>query len=294
MASERQHSLYMDKDTMTLSPPLVNYHLLDTGYCKVAECDVLRGASRQRVECHALVALIEHPSAGWLLWDTGYAPRIFDATAGWPFRLYRMATPLHLRPELAVSAQLAHYGLVPNDIKQVIISHFHADHVAGLRDFPQAALVAHARAYADVAQRKGLRALQRGFIPDLLPQDFARRAVLLPSFSGPALPGLGPTHDLLGDGSLLLVELPGHARGQIGMLADTERGRVLFAADGAWFSTSYREVRLPGRSTYAIVDDPAAIKTTLERLHAFSLACPDVLIVPTHCPEIYKSIEQRK
>jgi glyoxylase-like metal-dependent hydrolase (beta-lactamase superfamily II) len=274
---------------MSLSPPLVNYHLLDTGYCVVAECDVLRGASRQKVECHALVALIEHPTAGWLLWDTGYAPHMLAATSRWPYRLYRLATPLHMRPELAVAAQLGRFGLKPGDIGRVIVSHFHADHIAGLRDFPEAALVAHARAYADVAQRSGLRALQRGFIPELLPPDFARRAELLPSFSGPPLPALGPTHDLLGDGSLLLVELPGHARGQIGMLAHTERGRVLFAADGAWFSRSYREVRLPGRVTYAIVDDPAAVKTTLERLRDFSLACPDVLIVPTHCPEIYQS-----
>jgi hypothetical protein len=71
------------------------------------------------------------------------------------------------------------------------------------------------------------------------------------------------------------------------MLAHTERGRVLFAADGAWFSRSYREKRLPGRSTYAIVDDADAVGATIEKLHDFAQACPDVLIIPTHCPEIY-------
>jgi monoamine oxidase len=54
------------------------------------------------------------------------------------------------------------------------------------------------------------------------------RATLLPSFTGQRLPGLGPTHDLFGDRSLLLVSLPGHAHGQSGMLAHTENGDVLF------------------------------------------------------------------
>ena len=79
-------------------------------------------------------------------------------------------------------------------------------------------------------------ALRRGFLPMLLPADFARRASFPNSFNGPLLPGLGPTCDYFGDGSLLLVLLPGHARGQIGMLAQTESGPVLFAADCCWLS----------------------------------------------------------
>jgi glyoxylase-like metal-dependent hydrolase (beta-lactamase superfamily II) len=272
---------------MTKTPPLVRFHLLDTGHCVVAECDVLRGASRRPIECHSLVGLIEHPTAGWMLWDTGYAARMFTATAGWPYLLYRLATPLRLRPELEAIQQIARWGLKASDIRRVIISHFHADHVAGLLDFPEAELITSADGYSDVAPRNGLNALRKGFLPSLVPADFTRRALFITSFQGPELPTLGPTHDLMDDGSLLLVRLPGHARGQIGMLAHTERGRVLFAADGAWFSRSYREKRLPGRSTYAIVDDADAVGATIEKLHDFAQACPDVLIIPTHCPEIY-------
>jgi hypothetical protein len=35
------------------------------------------------------------------------------------------------------------------------------------------------------------------------------------------------------------------------------------------------------------VDDPAAVGETLHGLHTFAAACPDVRIVPTHCPEAY-------
>jgi glyoxylase-like metal-dependent hydrolase (beta-lactamase superfamily II) len=262
-------------------------HFLDTGYCDAWEHHVIRGGQRRRFDCHALVGLLCHPRRGWLLWDTGYAPRLLDATQRWPFALYRRITPLHLRPELAVAAQLARWGLVPSDIGQVVISHFHADHIAGLRDFPQAELVARRAAYDDVANRRGLSALRRGFIPALLPDDFRARATLLPPFSGPPLPALGPTHDLFGDGSLLLVALPGHARGQIGALVQSQRGRILLAADGCWLTRAVRERRPPARITSLLVDDPRAVRATIERLHAFSQACPDVEIVPTHCPEAF-------
>ncbi len=274
-----------------IRPPATQLHLechvLDTGYCLASEHHMMRGGRHQEVACHSIVALIHHPVQGWCLWDTGYAPRLLEATRSWPYRIYRLLTPLRLRSDLAVINQLARLKLKPGNISHVIISHFHADHIAGLRDFPSAHLIALQAAYADVATRRGWRALLRAFIPALLPDDFAHRATLLPNFSGPPLPGLGPTYDLFGDGSLQLVQLPGHACGQIGLLVHTSRGPLLFAADGAWLTQAIRECRPPARLTNLIVDNAQAVRTTLEKLHIFMQACPDVRIVPSHCPEAF-------
>jgi glyoxylase-like metal-dependent hydrolase (beta-lactamase superfamily II) len=248
---------------------------------------MMRGGRRKQIACHSLVALIHHPRAGWGLWDTGYAPRMQQATARWPFRLYRSATPLRLRPELAVAAQLPRWGLAPADIRWVVLSHLHADHVAGLLDFAAARIILSAAADEGVAGLRGLRALGRAFIPSLLPADMASRATLIREFRGAPLPPLGPTHDLFGDGALQLVMLPGHARGQVGLLAHTAERPVLLAADGAWHSRAIRERRLPHPLTYLFVDDRRAVRETLGRLHAFAQAHPDVTIIPTHCPEAY-------
>lgn len=267
--------------------PTLECHLLDTGYCLAWEHHVIQGGRRRRIACHSIVALLRHPRAGWLLWDAGYAPRMREAASHWPFWLYARATPLHIRPELAVTAQISRWGLTPGDITRVIISHFHADHIAGLRDFTDAEWIARRTAYEDVASRSGLRALRRAFIPALLPHDFGARATLLPQFTGKPLPGLGPCHDLLSDGSLLLMELPGHARGQIGLLARTTSGPVLFAADGCWHTRSITQRRPPARITHLIADDPRAVRATIEGLHAFARARPDVRIIPGHCPEAF-------
>ncbi|HEX8218290.1 MAG TPA: MBL fold metallo-hydrolase [Chloroflexia bacterium] len=270
------------------SSPLLRYHVLDTGYCLASEHHIMRGGAWRKVKCHSIVGLLRHPERGWFLWDAGYAPRMLAATHRLPYRLYRLATPLRIAAELAVAAQLPRFGLTTSDIGTVVLSHFHADHVGGLRDFPGARLIATRAAYDEVRSRRGVSALRRAFIPSLLPPDFERRATLISGFDGPDLPGLGPTHDLFGDGSARLVRLPGHARGQVGMLANTEQGPVLFAADGCWLTRQVRERRPPHPITNLIVDDSQAVRSTIEGLHAFMQARPEVSIVPSHCPEAFE------
>jgi glyoxylase-like metal-dependent hydrolase (beta-lactamase superfamily II) len=272
---------------MSGDAPMLECHILDTGYCLAWERHVMQGGRRVRIACHSLVALLRHPEHGWLLWDTGYAPRMLEVTRRLPFLLYRYATPLRLNPELTVTRQLANRGIAPGDIRRILISHFHADHIAGLRDFPGAELIASRDGYNDIAARRGMSAVSRAFIPDLLPGDFRARAKLVERFEGPALPALGPAHDLFGDGSLLLVQLPGHARGQMGLLARTTRGRILFAADGSWLRQSIREDRPPARITNLFVDDARAVRSTISHLHDFAATCPDVVIIPSHCPEAF-------
>jgi glyoxylase-like metal-dependent hydrolase (beta-lactamase superfamily II) len=267
--------------------PVLTCHLLDTGYCLASEHHLLRGGRRQQVLCHSIAALLQHPRHGWLLWDAGYAPRLWEATRPLPFRLYRWVTPMRLRDDLAIVAQLGRFGLTPADVRQIIISHFHADHIAGLRDFPRAEFVALREAFEDVAGRTGWRALARAFVPALLPEDFEHRSRLLPAFTGASLGAFGPTHDLLGDSSAVLVRLPGHARGQLGLLARTTRGLLFFVADSCWLSTGYRENRAPHRITHLFIDDVADLHATLAALHHFAREHPDVDVIPSHCPEAF-------
>ena len=267
--------------------PTVKLTLLDTGYCTASEHVVIAGGERRTINCHALVGLLHHPLHGYFLWDTGYAPRMFDATRQLPYRMYRWMTPLHIRADQTVVAQLEQHGIRADQIRHVIVSHFHADHVAGLLDFPNTRLISHHCAYADFIAHRGFGAVRRGYLPALVPPDFLRGAQLLPTFTGPPLGGLGETFDLWGDGTVRLVELPGHARGQIGMLAHTDEGRVFLVADACWLRRSIDEGRPPSRLGNMIADDPQAVRKMLAGLGRFVAANPDVRIVPTHCPDTY-------
>ncbi len=261
----------------------IRLSVLDTGYCTARSALIARGTGWQNARCHAPAFLLQHPVRGAILFDTGYAPRILEAFAHWPDRIYAYATPTTLG--MPVLLQLDRHHVTHSDVRTVIVSHLHADHVAGLRDFPNARFVISADALQLQERVTGLHAVRRGVLQQLFPDDFADRAQVITAFRDQSLPHLGITHDLFADGSVLLISLPGHARGQIGALVHTGRGDVLLCADGAWTTQSYREQRPPHWLTGAIQDDMRALVTTLHALHDFALARPDVVILPTHCPD---------
>jgi len=274
--------------------PILRCHILDTGYCTAYERHLISSGRWKRVRCHSIAALLCHPTHGWFLWDTGYAPRIFEATQGFPFRAYRWATPITAPQKLAVAYQLGRFGICQADIGCVLLSHFHADHIAGLLDFSSARLISTLEAWADVRHRSGFRALTRAFAPQLMPADFERRARLIESFSDAVVPPFGNAHDLFGDGSALLVRLPGHAAGQVGMLAQTELGRLFFAADSCWTLASVQKRAMPNRITRFIAEDWVMLRETIHNLADFAQANPEVAIIPSHCPTAFRSFVQRE
>jgi glyoxylase-like metal-dependent hydrolase (beta-lactamase superfamily II) len=265
--------------------PQVNFWLIDTGFCIASEHHIMRGGEHRTIKAHALAVLIEHPTAGKILFDTGYAPRVRLAFKLFPFQLYGALTPVTTRLEWSVLAQLDQIGVKPSMISRVIVSHFHADHIGGLRDFKDSSLIASREAFDDVRAAQGFAALRRAFLPALMPNS-SHQFELVDSFASEPLEPFGATHDLFGDGSLRLVSLPGHARGQVGLFAQTSIGPVLFAADGAWTSEAIRENRPPAPLALHLIGDPRATVKTLHNLHEFGNAHPDVWIIPTHCPEV--------
>ena len=256
--------------------------VLDTGYCTAREGLIATGTGWGEARCHAPAFLIQQTPHGVVLFDTGYAPRLLDAFERWPERLYKYATPTTVGSP--VVDHLRGAGIAPSDVTTIIVSHLHADHVAGLRDFPEARFVISQPALELQRTVRGVDAVRRGVIQALFPPDFADRARVITAFADEPLPALGATHDLFGDGLIRLVPLPGHARGQIGALVRSDRDEVLLCADGAWSTRAFQELRPPHWITGAMQDSMPALRETLHRLKQFAAVRPDVAILPTHCP----------
>jgi len=157
-------------------PVQVRLALFTTGLTRHSRHLAERGAEHVRTPFHSPFALLEHPTEGLTLFDAGYAPRFHAATRAFPYRLYRLVTPVETGPHLTAKAVLARHGYVPADVRRIVVSHFHADHVGGLLDFPAAEFVLTGQAWAAVRGKSGLGAVRMGFLPDLLPPDFAERA----------------------------------------------------------------------------------------------------------------------
>ena len=277
----------------------VALHLLTVGRCRHPEWITIRGGGLRAVEFPALAALIIHPTAGPILYDTGYADRFHDVTQPFPERCYRWVTPPHLPPQERLLTQLAAHGVEAGDISRVLVSHLHADHVAGLRDLPRARFSALA---ADVAVAHGtsaLRMLLRGVIPALLPPDFATRLDLVDARPlcdlGAAWTPFSRAFDLLGDVSLLGVPLPGHAPAQLGvLLRTTDDEEVLLAADACWSARAVRDERRPSRLAGFIFDDWTRYCATLAGLGEVSRRQPGLTIIPSHCATTIETWQARR
>ncbi|HEU5080516.1 MAG TPA: MBL fold metallo-hydrolase [Opitutaceae bacterium] len=208
---------------------------------------------------------IEHPDLGWILCDTGYGDSFFKATRRFPDRLYRWATPVTLRGTAA--SALRAIGVCPENVRHIVITHFHADHVGGLHEFPSAQLHYHEEALSPLQACTAFAQTKAAFLPDLVPADCGERSRVVPHDAFKTRSGFPfRVCDLFGDGSITLVELPGHAPGQVGLEFETVAGKILYCADAFWRSTQVRErVNLP-RPVRALQWNPTAYQQTLEAL----------------------------
>jgi len=275
-----------------LTPPRVTVHGLRVGSCRHPEWVTLRGGAWGPVDFPAHCALILHPSIGPVLYDTGYADRFDEETRALPTALYRWLTPVRLPAHERLEAQLGRHGVGLADVRRVIVSHLHADHVAGLRDLPNARFTSLRDDVSACLGRTGLAALRRGFLPGLLPADFGARLDYADDCPvvelGAAWAPFDRGFDLFGDRSVIGVPLPGHAPAQLGLVVRDEDGRwVMFVADACWSTRAWREDRRPSALARVIFHDWPRYCETLTGLHALGTARPDVRLLPSHCREAW-------
>lgn len=270
--------------------------LIEAGHCLHPAALARAGASLCPAQFPALVGVIRHPTAGVLLFDTGYDPAFFAATRPLPERLYRWTTPVRLGAGEAAVDQLAAIGVAAGDVTAVILSHFHGDHVAGLGAFPRARIFC-ARAGLDELRRLGRFArVRHGLLAALAPPDIAARASFFEDLPRRALPGaLAPFEDgadLLGDGALLAVELPGHCTGHWGLALAHEDGRwLMLVGDAAWSIGAIRDNAPPPRLTTALLGDTPRYRRTLDALHTLDRRNDAIVLLPSHCREAARALD---
>ncbi len=278
---------------------IMKINSLNAGYCTAPEHIAIHGGRWRTIHFPAMFALFRHPKFGAMLFDTGYSYRFFDETKKFPKRFYRWMTPVTLHEEDLIVNQLLTFDLRPKDISHVFISHFHADHIASLPDLSWSRFVYMPHAFSHLRNLPPSEDMKHAYLRGLIPTDFdshsqlvdMSKPILLSEEYAPFKTG----YDLLGDESIIGVELPGHALGQMGIFARDDDGKLFFfVADAAWLKRSIVENRPPHKIANLLFPDPAAYRETLGNLQTYYLTHPDTHVIPSHCDETIQQFKTPK
>lgn len=232
---------------------------------------MLRGGTWASPAVRVRYGFFIHPLAGPVLIDTGYGPSVTQgAIRSAALKFYTRI----LRPELhateSPAALLARYGLKASDVRTIIVTHFHADHVSELKQFPNARFILDLEALRTLRRMSRLLQLHYGVFMELMPDDVESRArdiASLPRIASPG--GLPQGFDLLGDGAVLAIPLPGHGHGHFGVCFAQESPPLLYGVDTQWLNRAIREDRAPGYPAKLIFADASAATRSSAIARAF-------------------------
>ncbi|MEO1168811.1 MAG: N-acyl homoserine lactonase family protein [Pseudomonadota bacterium] len=191
-----------------------------------------------------------------LLWDAGLPSALIDG----PVTQGIFTVSL----ERNIASQLAEIDVAVEDIDFLGLSHHHFDHVGQSPDFAASTLLLNARDVA--ALREGLNPQSAQILAPWLAGDAA-----ITDFSG--------DHDVFGDGSVVILAMPGHTPGHSSLLVRLpETGNVLLTGDLYHFREQIENRGIPRFNT-----DRADTLASFERFLQIDQAL-DAMIVIQHDP----------
>lgn len=206
--------------------PEVTLTRLDCGQAtqpwSLAAFDDTGGSDDMTRKLVASCYVIRHGDA-LLLWDTGIDP----STSGDPDGGFEMGRTL--------VDQLEDLGIAPDDVDYVGISHYHYDHTGQARFFPHATLLVGEGDWEAI--REGSPQIDPALFAPWLEQDGKVRE-------------LHGDLDLFGDGTVRLLDTPGHTPGHHALLVRLQDlGPVLLTGDLAHYAENYANEGVPTFNT---------------------------------------------
>jgi glyoxylase-like metal-dependent hydrolase (beta-lactamase superfamily II) len=243
----------------------------------------VRGGSLTKSFISGLAAfMIEHPH-GRVLIDAGVARDVRQHLKAAPLLIRTLASLTVKQP--TIDALTAH-GLGPGDLRAIVLTHSHWDHVSGLADLREVPVwitaeeLAHAR--SDDEGGKLYRQLEAQGPLQLHDLIFDRGAY------GP----FAASHDFFGDGSVVLVPMPGHTPGSVGVFVNLPSGRrFLIIGDTSWTKEGIDwPAEKPWLARRMVDFDAAGVRKQLVLLHQLQRANPNLSIVPAHDARVHKTI----
>lgn len=256
--------------------PEVGFAIIKTAKVSVMEGLLKPGGSfAKKIDSNFSAFLIKHQQ-DYLLFDTGMGSQIGAQ--------YRQDMALWLRPffkyedpVVPARLQLDRAGMAP--LARVILSHSHWDHASGVTDFPEARIGVSADELAAV--RHPTRGAGGTWASQVAAQTITWQAL---AFTDGPYMGYAQSLDLYRDGKVVLVPMPGHTPGSLGLFVTVDSGRVyFFIGDVAWTADAVRAGAPKFWAAGLLVDGVAEqTQRSVEHVRDLLRQHPSMVVVPAH------------
>jgi glyoxylase-like metal-dependent hydrolase (beta-lactamase superfamily II) len=227
------------------------------------------------------VYVIEHEQ-GLVLFDTGQDRRSVTDPSYFPGgvvgHIYGRLAKFDISEGDTLTEQLSAHGYDIADVHIAILSHLHQDHIGGLSELPKSTQVLASS--ADLAEVNKRFAVLGGLMRDHIQLPGINWVPITPQpLEDDFLAPFTHAHDLMGDGSLLLLPTPGHTPGSMSLLLRSAGlPTMLFVGDLTYDADLLAAGRVPG------VGDRADLHETTARVNQLVSSFPGMSILAAHDP----------
>ncbi len=200
--------------------------------------------------------LIEHPD-GLTLVDTGETAQIYEKGYLPDGGLYHKAVETRIEPAEEIPQQLAKIGFAPKDIKTVILTHLHGDHIGGLAHFEHCKIYVSKTEYDFATSKKGTG---NGYFKKNWPSWFQPELI---RYNNADEGNFSQSKKITTDGKIVVVPTPGHSIGHQSVLVKGDNHTTILAGD-----LTYNESTLQQEIADVLLPNTAA-KQTVKAMHQY-------------------------
>jgi glyoxylase-like metal-dependent hydrolase (beta-lactamase superfamily II) len=247
--------------------------IVRTATMTTLEAAVFSGGSWfKTVTLNHSAVLVRHGKAS-ILFDSGLGSQIDSQFhSDMPFWLKPFFTFTNFQP---ISQQLP--PDLKHSIRTIYLSHVHWDHASGLHDFPDSCVAIDPNEMLELEAKYRKRGT--------FPTQFDEPPVRWCNYRWTSEPYMGSPKslDIFGDKTAVLVPLPGHTQGSVGLFLKTKKRLIFFVGDLTW---SRKALLLgQGKNWFAstFMDrDKKLLHQTMLWVRKLAAENPNLVVVPAH------------
>lgn len=227
--------------------------------------------------------LVDHPQEGLILADAGINWRQAHEHGHYYRGLMHYLLDddeYQLDPSEELPAALQRVGHRPEQVRRVVLTHLHEDHVGGLAYLPDAEVIVSRQEW----DQRGWKLF--GFVPMVYQPSLQPAASITPiDYTSGPFENFQASYDLTADGAVKLLPTPGHTPGHLCVLIQLDGYQLLITGDCLYTLRHLANDDVQAFGAGAWVPNQNA---SIKRIAELKRRLPELVLVPGHDHTAYQ------